>query len=49
MFTGKDLAVRVQLRDDLLIQKRVKTSDTQSTFLKQNVTLLIGVSKLGGK
>jgi outer membrane beta-barrel protein len=49
VFTGKDLAVRVQLRDDLLIQKRVKTSDTQSTFLKQNVTLLIGVSKLGGK
>lgn len=49
VFTGKDLAVRVQLRDDLLIQKRVKTEDTQSTFLKQNVTLLIGVSKLGGK
>ena len=49
VFTGKDLAVRVQLRDDLLIQKRVKTADTQGTFLKQNVTLLIGVSKLGGK
>ena len=41
--------MRVQLRDDLLIQKRVKTADTQGTFLKQNVTLLIGVSKLGGK
>ena len=30
VFTGKDLAVRVQLRDDLLIQKRVKTADTQA-------------------
>ena len=30
VFTGKDSAVRVQLRDDLLIQKRVKTADTRA-------------------
>ena len=49
VFTGKNYAFRIQLRDDLLIQKRTKTADTQGTFLKQNVSLVIGMSKLGGK
>jgi len=49
VFTGKDMAVRVQLRDDFVIQNRVKTADKQGTFLKQNVSLMVGFSKLGGK
>jgi outer membrane beta-barrel protein len=49
VFTGKHYAMRLQLRDDLLIQKRTKTADIQGTFLKQNVSILIGISKLSGK
>ena len=37
-------AIRVQLRDDLLIQRRAKTEDVQSAFFKQNVALTVGWS-----
>ena len=49
VFTGKQLAMRLQIRDDLLIQKRTKTADIQGTFLKQNVSIVLGISKLSGK
>jgi outer membrane beta-barrel protein len=49
VYTGKNYAMRLQLRDDMMRQKRIKTAETQAWFLKQNVSLMIGVSKLGGK
>ncbi len=39
-------ALRVQVRDDLLVQFREKTQDTQGWFLKQNVSLTVGYSKM---
>jgi outer membrane beta-barrel protein len=39
--------IRVQVRDDLLREKRVKTADSQGFFLKQNAAITIGYSKLG--
>lgn len=46
VFTGGGYALRFQLRDDILREKRAKTADTQGWFIKQNVSLVIGVSKL---
>lgn len=45
-FLGDGNIIRVQLRDDLLAQKRAKTEDW---FLKQNVSLSVGFSKLKAK
>jgi outer membrane beta-barrel protein len=45
-FLGNGSVIRVQLRDDLLAQKRAKTGDW---FLKQNVGLTVGFSKLKAK
>jgi len=42
-FLGEGRVIRVQLRDDFLAQNRVKTEDW---FLKQNVSLTVGFSKL---
>ena len=39
----------LQLRDDIMRHKRVKTAETKGWFIKQNVSLMVGVSKLGGK
>ena len=49
VFTHKGNAVRVQIRDDLLLEKRVKTVDSKGTFLKQNVAVTVGWSMLGKK
>ena len=46
IYMDKDSFIKVQIRDDVLIQKRVKTADTQGTFLKQNVGLTVGYSRL---
>jgi outer membrane beta-barrel protein len=46
VFTGNGYALRLQLRDDVLREKRAKTVDTQGWFIKQNVSLIIGLSKL---
>ena len=46
IFTGKHYALRIQLRDDILREKRAKTADTQAWFIKQNVSVVIGMSKL---
>lgn len=48
-FLGEGKIIRVQLRDDLLAEKRVKTEDSQAWFLKQNVSLTIGYSMLRKK
>lgn len=41
--------LKVQLRDDLLLEQRQKTADTQGTFLKQNVSITVGYSGLGAR
>jgi outer membrane beta-barrel protein len=46
VYLDKDSFIRIQIRDDVLIQKRVKTADTQGTFLKQSVALTVGYSRL---
>jgi outer membrane beta-barrel protein len=46
VFTGNGYALRLQFRDDILREKRAKTVDTQGWFIKQNVSLIIGLSKL---
>ena len=45
-YLSQSAILRVQVRDDLLVQKRVKTADSQGTFLKQNVALTVGYSRL---
>lgn len=43
-------ALRFQVRDDILREKRVKTLDTKGWFIKQNVAITVGYSMmLGGK
>ncbi len=49
VFTGPNSFLKLQFRDDLLIQNRVKTADTQAKFLKQNAGITIGYSFLTGK
>ena len=46
IFTGNGYTFRIQLRDDILREKRAKTADTQAWFIKQNVSVVIGMSKL---
>jgi outer membrane beta-barrel protein len=46
IFTGGGYALRLQLRDDILREKRAKTVDTQGWFIKQNVSVVLGLSKL---
>lgn len=48
-FLSQKSALRVQLRDDILFEKREKTEDSQSMFIKQNVGLTVGYSLLGSK
>ena len=49
VYTGPSSFLKLQIRDDLLIQERVKTADTQATFLKQNAQITVGYSFLTGK
>lgn len=42
VFLSKEAALRIQLRDDVMVQLREKTLDTQGWFLKQNVTVSVG-------
>ena len=46
VFTSGNRVFRLQIRDDVLIEQRLKTADTQGTFIKQNVSVTIGFSKL---
>ena len=47
VFLNPNSALRLQLRDDFVIQKRVKTVDSQGTFLKQNVALTVAYCFMG--
>ena len=42
-------ALRIQIRDDVLYQKRIKTMDSQGYFIKQNVGLSVGYIRLQEK
>ncbi len=46
IFLGGGKIIRIQLRDDILREHREKTAETKAWFIKQNVSLLIGFSKL---
>ena len=48
-FLSQKSALRVQIRDDVLFEKRTKTEDSQAMFIKQNVALTVGYSMLGSK
>lgn len=49
VFTGPNGFLRIQFRDDLMLQERVKTADSQARFLKQNAGITVGYSFLSGK
>jgi len=49
IFLSDKAMLKIQLRDDFLLEKRIKTEDTQGTFLKQNVGITIGYSALGAR
>jgi len=42
VFLSDEAALRIQLRDDLMLQYRAKTADTQPWFFKQNVAVTVG-------
>ena len=42
IFLANGSTLRVQLRDDFLLQQRAKTVDKQALYLKQNITLSVG-------
>jgi hypothetical protein len=42
VFLPNGAAIRVQLRDDILLQPRAKTVESQSMYLKQNANLSVG-------
>ena len=46
-FLSEKSALRVQLRDDILYEKRTKTEETQPYFIKQNVGVTVGYTILG--
>jgi hypothetical protein len=45
-YLNQQSTLRVQIKDDLLLQNREKTEETQSKFLKQNVALTVGYTRL---
>ena len=46
IFLSKESALRIQLRDDVLVQVRAKTADSRGAFIKQNVALTVGYVRL---
>ncbi len=46
VFLSQESALRIQLRDDILIQSREKTTDSRGVFVKQNVALTVGYVRL---
>ena len=47
IFLNSDRAIRIQVRDELLLEKRIKAVESQANFLKQNVSITVGYSILG--
>ena len=48
IFLSEESAIRLQIRDDVLVERREKTLDTKGTFIKQNVALTVGFVRLKG-
>ncbi len=46
VFLSEASALRIQIRDDILIQSREKTTDSRGVFVKQNVALTVGYVRL---
>jgi len=42
IFLKDGTIIRIQMRDDILFQKRAKTAETQGIYLKQNMTFSVG-------
>lgn len=42
IFLPNKAAIRIQLRDDILLQPRAKTVESQSFYLKQNTSISVG-------
>jgi outer membrane beta-barrel protein len=49
LFLSQNSALRIQLRDDVLYEKRTKTELTQPYFIKQNASVTVGYTILSGK
>ena len=47
LFLTEKSALRIQLRDDIMYEKRTKTELTQPYFIKQNVSVTVGYTILG--
>ena len=47
LFLGEKNALRIQLQDNVLYEKRTKTEETQPYFIKQNVAVTVGYTFLG--
>lgn len=45
-YLNQKSTLRVQVKDDLLLQTREKTEESQSKFLKQNVAITVGYTRL---
>jgi len=48
IFTSTGNTIRVQLVDNILLEKRVKTADSQSLFIKQNAAISVGYTMFMG-
>ena len=46
IFLANGDAIRIQIRDDVLYQNRIKTTDSQGWFIKQNVGISVGYVRL---
>ena len=46
IFLPGDRMIRIQFRDDIMMQSRAKTEDTQGSFLKQNTLVSVGYTLL---
>jgi outer membrane beta-barrel protein len=46
LFMSEKSALRIQLRDDIMYEKRTKTEETQPYFIKQNLGVTVGYTFL---
>ena len=46
VFLSGGQLIRLQLRDDIMIQSRAKTEDTQGSYFKQNALVSVGYTLL---
>ena len=46
VFLSSESALRIQIRDDIIVQSREKTADSRGVFIKQNVALTVGYVRL---